>query len=161
MTAYKGMSRHLKDALITILQGIKYDVGNGPEAAFTNVIDNTDNSFESSPTVEVLPETITSVSALTAEKDHTVGFIVRMIWNLQDSSTTESQKFNQAYDLVDLIINTVEHGDYIGQLSTIDPTIQSWLMDVKQAKGWIASGKAGALLIWQVNIIISYSQYTN
>jgi hypothetical protein len=158
--AYKGMNRKIKDAVVTMLTGITYDTGSGAEPAFVSVLDNTKDEFEGYPSVRVLPNDIASVTAMNAEKDHTVSFAVIMHFPLNSPADVESDTYNHMYDLTDLIVDTSEHGDYIGQLSTIDPTIQNWMMEVKSARWYIATGKSGALLLCNVNITVSYSRYT-
>lgn len=156
--AYKGNNRKIKDALISMLQGITYDTGSGPEPAFVNVLDNTKYEFEGYPSVLVLPNTLASTTAQSAQMDHTVSFATIMHFSLSDPATIETATYNQMYDLTDLIVDTVEHGDYIGQLSTIDPTITNWRMDVKQARWYVATGKIGALLLCNVDIEVTYSK---
>lgn len=154
------MNRHIKDALVTVLQGIKYDpLGNGNnEAAFVSVLDNTKDDFEGYPAVTVLPNNLGSVTGSSSQKDHTVAFAVFMHLPIEDPSNVESALYNQMYDLTDLIVNTVEHNDYIGTLSQIDSTIQNWIMEVKKARWYVGKGKSGALLIVNVDVEITYSK---
>jgi hypothetical protein len=158
MASYKGKNRRIKDGLVQILQGITYDTGAGPEPAFVSVLDNTKDEFEGFPAVVVLPNTISSMTATNAEKDHTVSFAVIMHFPLSSPDVVESDTYNHMYDLTDLIIDTTEHADYIGKLSQIDSTIQNWVMDVKQARWYVGQSKSGALLICNVNVEISYSR---
>jgi hypothetical protein len=165
MTAYKGNSRKIKDGLIQILQGITYgdpDPLTGVlQPAFVQVMDNTKDEFEGYPSVRVLPNVLTSATADNIDVDHTVSFAVIMHFPLSSPTNVESATYNQMYDLTDLIIDTTEHADYIGKLSTIDPTFTNWIMSVKQATWRVASGKTGAMLLCNVNVEVSYSKSVN
>lgn len=158
MSDYRLMSRRIKDAVIVMLQGIQYDTGSGPEPAFVNVLDNTKDDFEGYPSVRVLPNNLASVTGDNVDKDHTVAFAVLMHFPLEDPNNIESNIYNQMYDLTDLIVNTIEHSDYIGKLSQIDPSIQSWMMEMKSARWYVATGKVGGMLIVNVALEISYSK---
>ena len=158
MTAYKGNNRRIKDALITILSGISYDTGAGPEPAFVNVLDNTKDEFEGYPSVRVLPNNIISTTITNVEKDHVVSFAVIMHFPLNSPYEVESTVYNRMYDLTDLIIDTTEHADYVGQLTKNDPLIQNWMMNVTSVRWHIANGKSGSLLLCNMNIDISYSK---
>jgi len=158
MSQYKGMNRRIKDALITILSGITYDTGSGAEPAFVSVLDNTKDEFEGYPAIRILPNNLSSVIVTNTQNDHTVSFAVIMHFPLNSPDEVESSIYNRMYDLTDLIIDTTEHSDYIGQLSTIDANIQNWLMTVKQGRWYIANGKAGSLLLCNLDIQVSYSK---
>lgn len=158
MTSYKGMNRRLKDALVTILSAVQYDAGGGPENAFAQVIDNTHDEFEQSPTLRILPNRLASITGSDTQKDHTVSLSAIMDFPLQDPANIESTTYNQMYDLVDLVVDTIEHADYIGQLSEIDPLIKNWKMDVTQATLSLAGTKEGAALLCNINIELTYSK---
>ncbi len=159
MAAYRGNSRKIKDALITILQGITYDTGGGAEPAFVQVLDNTKDEFEGYPSVRVLPNTLSSVTADSESRDHTVAFAVIMHFPLSSPTDVESATYNHMYDLSDLIMDTAEHADYIGQLSTIDPTFINWLMNVTQVRWYISpNAKPGPILLCNINIEVSYAK---
>lgn len=158
--AYKGMTRRIKDAVVTILGGIKYDpTGAGTnEPAFVSVLDNTKDDFEGYPAVRVLPNRLASATATNMERDHTPSLAIIVHWPLEDPANVESALFNQMYDITDLIVDAIEHGDYIGELSTLDAAIPSWMMNVRDARWTTGKGKAGALLLLSINIDISYSK---
>jgi hypothetical protein len=158
MTAFKGKNRRIKDALVTILQGITYDAGSGAEPAFVSVLDNTKDEFNGYPAVRVLPNNLSSVTGSTFQRDHTVSYAVIMHFPLEDPSNIESNLYNQLSDLSELIVNTMEQADKSATLSAIDPQIQDWKIDVKSARWYVASGKAGALLLSNVDIEVTYSQ---
>ncbi|WP_427007195.1 hypothetical protein [Pseudarthrobacter sp. H2] len=160
MSIYKGMNRKIKDAVVTMLSGITYDTGAGAEPAFVNVLDNTKDEFDGYPSVRLLPNGMTSTTATSDEKDHTVSFAAIMHFPLNSPTDVESATYNHMYDLTDLIVDTTEHGDHINQLSAIDPTIANWIMNVTQVRWFIANGKSGALLLCNINIEVSYSKYT-
>lgn len=158
MSAYKGMNRKLKDALITIISAITYDTGSGAEPAFTAVLDNTKDEFKGYPAVRVLPDNLASVTGSNVQKDHTVAMAAIVHWPLQDPTNIESDLYNHMYDITDLLVDTIEHADNSGQLAQIDPTITNWKMDVKRANWTVASGKAGAFLLLNVAIEFCYSK---
>lgn len=155
---YKGMNRRIKDALVTILSGITYDAGGGAEPAFVSVLDNTKDEFEGYPAIRVLPNNLSSVVVENTQNDHTVSFAVIMHFPLNSPGEVESSIYNRMYDLTDLIVDTAEHADYLGTLSSIDPQIQNWIMVVKQGRWYIANGKAGSLLLCNLDIEITYSK---
>jgi hypothetical protein len=158
MTAYKGRNRRIKDALVTILQGITYDAGSGAEPAFVSVLDNTKDEFEGYPAVRVLPNNLASVTGSTYQRDHTVSYAVIMHFPLEDPNNIESQLYNQLSDLSELIVNVMEQADKSATLSSIDPVIQDWKIDVKSARWYVAAGKAGSLLLSNIDIEVTYSQ---
>ncbi|RAN78016.1 hypothetical protein B5P43_18465 [Bacillus sp. SRB_336] len=152
------MNRRIKDALITILSGITYDTGLGEEPAFVSVLDNTKDEFEGYPAIRILPNNLSSVIDTNAQNNHTVSFAVIMHFPLNSPDEVESSIYDRMYDLTDLIVDTAEHADYIDELSTIDSAIQNWLMVVKQGRWYIANGKAGSLLLCNLDIEVSYSK---
>jgi hypothetical protein len=154
MTVIPGMNRMIKDALVTILTGLTY----GGETAFANVTDNTHNDFEGSPIARVLPGGYQSVTGSNVQRDHTVSYSIILSWPLENPSDVEADLYNQMYDLTDLIVDTLQHDDYIQKLSTINPLITNWLLDANRATWRIAAGKIGALLLCEINVMVSYSK---
>lgn len=158
MTAYKGASRKIKDGLVQILQGITYDTGAGAEPAFTSVISSSTDQFEGSPVAMVLPSALDSQTAASAQFDHTNAFSVWIFLSITDPASVEDAVYSQMLDLVDLVVDTTEHDDYIGRLSQIDPTFQNWIMNVSHTRIYTAAGKGGAYLVADMSITISYSK---
>lgn len=158
MTAYSGYSKRIKNALMTILQGITYDAGSGPEPAFVQVLDNTHDEFEGYPSIRILPNKLPSKSAAVGDFDHTVSYALLTTFPLESTLDIESSTYDQLYDLTDLVVNTLEHADYTGQLSAIDPTIQDWMMNVPLSRWHVGQGKTGALLIGEITVEVSYHQ---
>lgn len=158
MTDTRGLNRRIKDALVTILSGMTYDAGAGAEPAFANVVDNTHNDFEGSPIARVLPSDYTSVTGSNVQRDHTVTYSVILSWALEDPRDIEANLYNQMYDLTDLIVNTLQSDDYSGELTSLDPKIQDWMMNVNQATWRIGAGKTGALLLCEIKVAVTYSQ---
>jgi hypothetical protein len=158
-TDTRSRTRRIKDALISILEGIQYDVGNGPEPAFSAVLDNTHNDVEGSPVARVLPGRGIKVSTgSNTQKDYQVPFSVIISWPLEDPSDIEQSLYDRMYDITDLILEKVAAEDYIGELSTIDPQIINWRMDVSGTNWRLAAGRGGALLLCEVQIEVTYSQ---
>lgn len=158
MTDARGLNRRIKDAIVTMLTGLEYDAGNGPDKAFQNVIDNTHDDFDAQPIARVLPDGFTSSTAQSYQTDHKVSFSVIVTWALQDPRDVESDLYNAMYDITDLVADLIESGDYQGALSGIDPTIQSWMMNFNKANWKVATGKVGAVLLCEMNISVTYSQ---
>ncbi|MEA9986253.1 hypothetical protein [Subtercola sp. RTI3] len=157
-TDTRGLNRRIKDALVTILSSLQYDAGSGAEDAFVDVVDNTRDAFEGSPIARVLPDGFASTPGSNSQNDHTPKFDVIVSWPLEDPSDVESALYDQLYDITDLIVNKVEHDDWVDELTQIDPNIQNWIMDIGKVSWRIASGKSGALLLLEIVIGITYSQ---
>ncbi|MGO4470336.1 hypothetical protein AB4Y95_00155 [Arthrobacter sp. M-10] len=158
MTSYKGDSRKIKDGLVQILQGITYDGGSGQEPAFAQVITDSRDQFEASPTVMILPTGLTSQTSTNVEFDHTNSFSLWIFLSITDPEAVESAVFDQMLDLVDLVVDTTEHADRIGQLSTIDPTFQNWMMNIARSRIYVSGGKGGAYLVADMTVQVSYSK---
>ncbi len=156
MTATPGMSRRIKDALVTLLSGLQY----GGEPAFIQVLDNTKDEFKGYPSIRVLPSTLSSTDGDSASRDHTVEYAAIMHFQLQSQTDVESDVYDQMYDRTDLIVNTLEHGDQENELNEIDSGIQDWIMSVPSANWYVGQSKAGALLLCNVIIRVTYSQFT-
>jgi hypothetical protein len=154
MTVIHGLNRRIKDALVSILSGLTY----GGEPAFVSVLDNTHAEFSGSPVARVLPDGYKSVTGSNYQKDHTVSFSIIISWPLEDPSDVEADLYNAMYDLTDVVVNALELGDHAGQLTTVDPTIQDWKMDVTKAAWRLAAGKTGALLLDEIIVEVTYSQ---
>ena len=155
MADTRGMSRRIKDALVQIVSAIEYE----GEPAFVQVIDNTKDQFEGYPSAVILPSQIGITDADNVDKDHVVTFTAIMHWPLSDRTVVEQDVFNQMYDLTDLVLHTLEHSDYTGELSQIDPAIQSWMLNTTQARWYTGSSKSGPLLLCAFNVEVSYSQF--
>lgn len=151
----RGMSRRIKDALVTIAQGIQY---NG-EPAFVSVLDNSQDEFEGYPSLVILPNQIGVSDVDNVDRDHTVSYTAIMHWPLSGPAVVPQDVFNQMYDLTDLVLYALEHGDYSGELSQIDDQIQSWMLNTTQARWYNGQSKSGALLLCAFNIEVSFSQF--
>lgn len=156
--SYNGMSKKIKNALKTVLQGITYDTGGGAEPAFVSVLDNTKDEFDGYPSMRILPNNINSSSAATGEFDHKISYALLMSFPLESTLDIESTTYDHMYDLTDLVIDTIEHADYVGQLSQIDSTIQNWMMNVPQSRWYVGQGKAGALLLAEITVELTYKK---
>lgn len=159
MVVYKGMSRKLKDAVVTILAGIQYDAGSGVESAFVDVLDSTKDAFNGYPAVRVLPNNLGSQTGTNTERDHTVSLAIILHLELEDPNNVESAIYDQMYDLTDLIVDTLQSADFSRQLETIDPTITSFFkLEVNNSDWRVASGKTGGMLFANITCDITYSK---
>ena len=155
MADTRGMSRRIKDAIVSILAGIEYE----GETAFVSVLDNTKDEFTGYPSVRVLPSELSSSELDSADRDHAVEYAAIMHFPLNSPTDVDSEVYDRMYDLTDLIINTLELHDQDGGLSAIDPEIQAWLMSVPSARWYVGQSEAGALLLCNVTIKVRYSHY--
>jgi hypothetical protein len=157
MSAYKGMTRKVRDALITILQGITYDAGSGAEPAFGLV--TRDPKSENGQEPYVLIWSIPSRSAVVAvgQVDRTLNYAIFIELTLESTSRTQAQTIDYMSDLTDLTMDALNEADYNGQLHTIDNTIQNWILTVTKSDFKPAKSKNGAVLLCQIDVCVSYS----
>src|SRR5947209_1024044 len=107
MASYKGKSRQIKDALITVLSGIQLDAGSGPEPAFLSVLDTATGEFDGYPSIRVLPGQVDTTKSSVSQNDRAVAFIARVHLPLEagavddDPATREHEAINKMYDLTD------------------------------------------------------------
>lgn len=158
MAAYNSVSKRIKNALVTILQGIQYDTGSGPEPAFVSVIGSTKDEFDSYPLLRVLPAHVDDQKAATGQNDKTIHFMLLGHLQIEDVTTVPADVFDHMYDLTDLIIDTLDTADFTDQLRTVDATLPTFLMDVTQGDWTTEPTSAGAQLTWVINLQISYAQ---
>lgn len=152
MSVTPGNARKFRDAVISILQSIQY----GGEPAFVQVLDNTVGEFEGYPSVRVLPNNLTSEVDDTRSFRHTVSFAVIMHFPIGAPDAVESDQYDRLLDLTDLIQDQLEHSDHIDQLSTIDPTVADFYMEVPSTTWHVADGANGSLLLCNLTVNISY-----
>lgn len=155
------MNRRIKDGIVGVLQGITYDTGSGPEPAFVSVLDNTKDEFQGYPSVRVLPNDFNSEPGEMSQRDHTPSFTLILHLPLESASEIESATYDQMYDLTDLIVDALEHADYEGTLNGESLTHNTWRLVVPQVSWFVATGKAGALLLCNIDVEVSYSKNVN
>lgn len=151
----------MKDALVSLLQGITYDAGGGAEPAFANVTDNNVGAFEGDPNVQVLPGALTVDLPTTGQADKTPAYIIRLRVPMEDNNISQSTAFNQMYDLTDLIIDAITQADHDGTLVTAVGALPGInMLNVTATRGdWIdMTSFGGAELICDVNVENYYSR---
>lgn len=158
MAAYSGKSKRIKNALMAILTAIQYDAGGGTEAAFTSVIDSTKDEFDGYPVLRVLPGHIDDTKGAVGQNDRQVNFMLLGHLPLEDVSTVPAASFDKMYDLTDLIIDTLDEGDFTDALNNEDGTLGTWLMNVSRGDWTTVNTKAGAQLTWNIDVTVSYSK---
>ena len=62
------------------------------------------------------------------------------------------------YDLTDLIINTLDRGDYVGALENIDPDLGTWMLNATRGDWYVTDTAVGNVLMCDVNIEVKYSK---
>lgn len=158
MASYSGKSKRIKNALKIMLTAVQYDAGSGGEAAFTSVLDNTRGEFDGYPAARILPADLTTTKASVGQNDRSVNFIVVVTLPLEDSPETEAATFDKMYDLTDLIIDTLDQGDFIGAVNTADPTIGTYILNATRGDWMVVDTKAGLQLTCDVNVEVKYSK---
>jgi len=158
MPAYNGYSKRIKNALKTVLSGITYDTGGGAEPAFISVLDNTKGEFDGYPSVRILPGDMTTTKGSVAENDRVINFVIRVHLELENKPETESAIYNWMYDLTDLIIDTLDVGDYTGALHTADNSLNTLFLDATRGDWMVAETNSAAVLLCDVNCGIRYSK---
>jgi len=155
--AYNGQAKRIKNALKTVLTGITYDTGSGPEPAFLAVLDNTKGEFDGYPIVRLLPGDVTTTKGSVAENDRVVNLVARVHLLLENKPETESATYDWMYNLTDLILDTLDVGDYTDALHNADPTLTNLLkMDATRGDWTIAESNAASVIMCDVNIAIYY-----
>lgn len=158
MPAYKSKSRHIRDALIVLLQGINYDAGGGSEPAFGLVTSNPSAETNQEPYALVYPAQIADTKGAVGQNDRAVGYAIFIELNLETANRTQDQTFNYMYDLTELVLDTLDSGDFHDSLNAQDSSIGTWLMDVSRSTFRPAKSKTGAVLLCTIDITVSYSK---
>lgn len=159
MSAYKSKARKLRDALVTVIQGINYDAGGGSEPAFALVTGDPSQEFNQEPYALVYPAPINSTKGATGQQDREVTFQILVLLNMETGARTQSQTYDYMYDLTELILDALDAGDFHDVLNTVDPTLGTWLMDASRGTFVPADTKSGAALLCTIDVAVNYSQY--
>lgn len=157
MPAYKAKSRKIRDALVTILQGLTYDAGGGAEPAFALVTGDPSLEFQQEPFALVFPAPILSTKAATGQNDREVQFSLLVLLNMEGGGRTQNSTYNYMYDLTELIMDALDKGDFHDVLNTADPTLGTWLMDSSRGTFLPAETKSGAALLCTIDVSVTYS----
>lgn len=156
--AYKGKSRHIRDALVTLLQGVTYDAGGGPEPALGIVTADPSAEFSAEPFCLVLPGPIDNIMVTTSQNDRTVHFSVLLMLTMETVNRTRAATYNYMEDLTDLLMDTLDEADFHDQLNTVDNTIGTWLMATNRGEFVPGESKSGAVLLCTLDVTVSYSK---
>lgn len=158
MAAYEGMTRRVRDALISLINGITYDTGSGAEPAFGLVTADPKPENEAEPYVLVWSLPSKDVKGATGQQDRTLSYAVFVQLDLETATRTQAQTINYMSDLTDLIIDTLDEADYNGQLHTIDSQINNWILNTSRSDFKPAKAKSGAVLLCQITADVTYSR---
>lgn len=147
-----GKSRSIKDALVTLISGIEYQ----SEPAFTEVVGNPDTAFDGYPSVRVLPGKLATVKGSTGQNDKTPDYIVRT--HIEVDNNDWQPAIDQAYDLTDLIVDTLDTADNQGTLNTIDPSLGLLKVNATGGEWFPQETQAGVVLMCDINVEVTYSR---
>ena len=156
MAQYNGISKRTKNALIAIMSAVTYDAGSGAQPAFQDVIGTTEGEFDGYPILRVLPGELRTEKAATAENERTLVFILRTVLPLEETTEASSAAYDKMYDLTDIILDTLDHGDYQGILTDTDPTLPTWMLNATRSDWIVAPTPAGVMLVCDVNVEVRY-----
>ncbi len=156
--AYKGKTRHIRDALVTLLQGVTYDAGGGSEPAFGLVTADPSQEFTTEPFCLVYPAMSQDVKGATGQNDRTAAFAIFVMLNMETGTRTQAQTYNYMSDLTDLILDALDEGDFNDSLNISDNTLGTWLMDASRSDFRPAETKGAAVLLCSIDVAITYSK---
>ena len=112
----------IKDALITLLQGLEYK----SEPAFAKVTGYYIDSFNEYPLAVVLLGTTDSNYGSSAQNDRIDNFEINIIVSLEDKGKSLDEAQAYVYDLLDLVRDAIDKSqDLNGLLVYMNPTISN------------------------------------
>lgn len=152
-----GKSKSIKNAMKTILTNIQY----GGEPAFTTVLDSGSGTMNGYPIAQLLPGSIDSEKSSVAQNRRTVALIVRVFIPLEENSDSDAEIIDRMYDLTDLIMDTLDIGDYTRLLDATDTSLNTTIMNC--TRGYIEMGgyNGGQGLVCDVNVAVDYLKDLN
>lgn len=168
MAAYNGLNKRFKNAIMGLLGSLTYDIGNGSGAAFVTVTGDATTEFNSYPIVRVLPGEMDTQKASVAENERTLAYDCYVHLPLENRpqhtvngsqvAMSESDIIDWMYDLTDIIIDSLDEGDFHNVLSTYDATLPSYFLEAQKGDWKVKGSKGGALLQCVVSLHIRYSK---
>lgn len=159
MSAYKSQARGIKDALVTLLSGVQLDAGHGAEPAFGLVTDDPSMTFTGNePFVMVYPAPSNDTKAAIGQNDREVAFIVIVVLSMENKQRTQVQTYDYMYDLTELILDCFDEGDFTDALNRTDTTLHTWIMNATRSTFLPAEAKAGAILLCNIDVAVTYSK---
>lgn len=147
-----GKSLSIKNAVVTLMSEVEYK----GEPAFANVTDDTASDFAEYPVLRVLPNFIENTRDAQSQNDRDVNLQLVVTLPLEDPAAIQAKVIDQIYDLTDLILDTLDSGDFNDRLKEIDPTIGSYDLVADRADWDVVDTKGGAQLMLIVGIVVSY-----
>jgi hypothetical protein len=168
VAAYNGVNKRFKNALMGLMTGLTYDIGNGPGQAFVTVTGDATTEFDSYPIVRVLPGEMDTQKASVAENERTLAYDCYVHLPLENRPThtvngqplamSEGDIVDWMYDLTDIILDALDEGDYHNVLSTYDSTLPSYFLEAQKGHYTVVGSKGGALLQCVVSLHLRYSK---
>src|SRR4051794_34936536 len=117
MARYDGVSKRTKNALKAIMEAITYDTGAGAEPAFVQVVGSTEGVFDAYPVLRIFPGRLDTQKASVDENERTLVFTLRVLLPLEETAQASSATYDYMYDLTDIILDTLDKGDFHGALT--------------------------------------------
>lgn len=148
----KSTARSIKDALVTLLEGITYNA----EPAFGLVTDDPSLEANQEPFALVYPAPSTSKVVVVGEQDRTTCFDIFVTLSLENGQRTQVQTYNLMYDLTELIQNCLDVGDFNDSLNAIDTSLSINLMTAESSTFYPAKTDTASVLMCQVKVCITW-----
>lgn len=140
---------------MTLLGGLQY----GGETAFVDVIDTTADEFKGFQVLRVLPGHLDNEKSMMSASDRTVNYMLIGHLRLEDTNVVPTEKFDQLYDLTDLIVDALDEWDVGNTLNLTDPDLSSWIMSTSRGDWMLETlPGVGAVLTWNIDLQVSYSK---
>lgn len=158
MAAYNGISKRIRNALVSVIAGIQVDTGAGPGNAFAEVVGDTATEFDSYPSVRVLPRDLANDKAAVATSNRTQALIARVHLPLENKEVVPLAVIDQMFDLTDLLLDELDEADFISALNTYDITLNTYLLNATRAGWTVGPSGSGVIISCDVNIDIEYSK---
>jgi hypothetical protein len=151
-----GNSRKIRDAIVSTLTGLVYL----SEPAFVSIKTSTQGEFNGYPSLRVMPDPlgIENKPSEMSQNDRTVTTSVLGHILLEDTPDSEDVAINRMLDLTDLIIDALDKADYEQNLPDLDLDSQSYVLNADRAEWTFADSSAGAILLFLVNVHVTYSK---
>ena len=140
-------AKDIKNQLVTLIQGLQLD----GEQAFVDVQDNSIGKFDGYPSVQVLPGRQDTEKAAQNQNDRTVVFEVRTHVEPQE----DGSEFDYMYELSDLLIDSLDQADAD---NTFQAAIGTYILNATQGDWDYIDGPAGPVLVFVINVEVSYSK---
>lgn len=166
MSAYKGKSRKIKDAVVQLMTGLTYDAGTGAEPAFVSVLDSTGGEFDGYPALRVLPaaDGVVDTKGAVSQQDREQSLMLLVHIPLEnptgDALQVQQAAINRMLDYGDIIIDTLDEADFTAGGNVADGGVSLGTLVINTKKvGWeVLALKTGAVLLCRIDTSIKYSK---